>query len=145
MENKRLRIVQVVSILIVQAIALLILEVFLPGIEITSFLSAIGAALAYTIAQVVFWLLFIEFFAHLPTILYPIMTFVLSGAAVMITGNLIPGISIDRIGTSIWIIVVMTIVNAILGALLSIDEGTVFDRSVTGRMVKKFGKPARSI
>ena len=144
MKNTRRRIMQVVAILIVQAITLLILQAFLPGIQIASLWSAIGAALAYSLAQVAFWWLFIEFFANLPVILYPIMTFVLSGAAVMIAGNLIPGISIDRIGTSIWIIVVMTIVNAILGAFLSIDEGAVFDRSVTGRMVRKFGKPTKT-
>ena len=144
MKNTRRRIVQILSILVVQAITLLILEVFLPGIQIASFGSAIGAALAYTVAQVAFWLLFIEFFAHLPAILYPIMTFVLSGTAVLIAGNLIPGMSIQGIGTSIWIIAVMTIVNAILGAFLSIDEGTVFDSAVTGRMVKKFGKPTKT-
>ncbi|MEJ2600421.1 MAG: phage holin family protein [Anaerolineales bacterium] len=144
MKITRRRIAQIVTILVVQALTLIILQAFLPGIKIASFWSAVGAALAYTIAQVAFWWLFIEFFAHLPAILYPIITFVLSGAAVMIAGNLIPGISIDGIGTSIWIIVVMTIVNAILGAFLSIDEDNVFDRSVTGRMVRKFGKPTKT-
>jgi hypothetical protein len=38
----------------------------------------------------------------------------------------------------------VTIVNAILGAFLSIDEDNVFDRSVTGRMVRKFGKPTKT-
>jgi uncharacterized membrane protein YvlD (DUF360 family) len=144
MKITRRRVVQVILILVVQALALILLQAFLPGIRIDSFWSAIGAALAYMIAQAVFVLLFIGFFAHLPAILYPILTFVLSGAAVLIAGNLVPGISIDTLGTSIWIIVVMTLVNAALGAMLSIDEDAVFDRSVTGRMVKKFGKPTET-
>ncbi len=144
MKITRRRIAQVVVILVVQALTLFILQAFLPGILVDSLWSAVGAAVAYTIAQVVFWWLFIEFFAHLPAILYPIITFVLSGAAVLIAGNLIPGIIIDGIGTSIWIVVVMTIVNAILGAFLSIDEDNVFDRAVTGRMVRKFGKPSKT-
>jgi len=138
------RIVQVISILVVQAITLILLQAFLDGLQIGSFRAALGAALAYTLAQVVFWLVFIEFFAHLPVILYPILTFVLSGIAVLVAGNLVPGISIEGIGTGIWIILVMTLVNSALGALLSVDEDAVFDRLVTGRMVKKFGNPIKS-
>ena len=104
------RIIQVVSILVVQAITLLLLDAFLDGLQIESFWSAIGAALAYMIAQVVFTLVFISILAHLPAILYPILTFVLSGGAVLIAGNLVPGITIDGLGTSIWIVLVMTLV-----------------------------------
>jgi len=138
------RIVQAISILVVQAITLLCLQFFLDGLQIESFSSAVGAALAYMIAQVVFTLVFIGFLAHLPAILYPILTFVLSGGAVLIAGNLVPGITIDGLGTSIWIVFVMTLVNSALGAILTIDEDAAFDRFVTGRMVKKFGKPIQS-
>ena len=138
------RTVQVVSILVVQAITLLILQASLEGLQIDSFWSAIWAALAYMLAQIVFMLLFIWFFAYLPSILYPILTFVLSGAAVLVIGNLVPGINIDGIGTGIWIVLVMTLVNSALGAILAVDEDAVFDRFVTGRMVKKFGKPTES-
>jgi hypothetical protein len=138
------RIFQAITVLVVQAIALIILQIFLGGLQIGSFWSAVGAALAYMVAQAVFVLLFIQFFAHLPVILYPVLTFFLSGAAVLIAGNLIPGITIADIGTSIWIIVVMTLVNSGLGAFLSIDEDAAFDRNVTGRMVKKFGQPVET-
>jgi len=144
MKSVTRRVVQVVSILVVQAITLILLQNFLDGLQIDSFWTAIWAALAYIFAQVAFNLVFIGFFAHLPTILYPILTFVLSGAAVLIVGNLVPGIIIADIGTGIWIVVVMTLVNSALGALLSVDEDAVFDRYVTGRMVKKFGKPIKT-
>jgi len=144
MKFTRGRIVQVVSYLVVQAITLLILQSLLDGLQIDSFWAAVGAALAYTIAQIAFTLIFIGFFAHLPAILYPILTFLLSGASVLIVGNLVPGITIDDIGTSIWIVLTMTLVNSALGALLSVDEDAVFDRFVTGRMVRKFGKPTES-
>jgi len=136
--------VQAISILVVQAITLLLLQSFLDGLQIESFRSAIGTALLYMLAQVIFGLIFIEFFAHLPVILYPILTFVLSGMAVLFVGNLVPGITIDGLGTGIWIVLVMTLVNSALGAILAIDEDAVFDRLITGRMVKKFGKPTQS-
>jgi len=138
------RIIQIITSLVFQAITLILLQAFLDGLQIDSFWSAIWAALAYMLAQDLFTLLFIGFFAYLPTILYPIVTFVLSGATVLITGNLVPGIIIADIRTGIWIVVVMTLVNLALGALLSVDEDAVFDRYVTGRMVKKFGKPIKT-
>jgi len=141
MKNMTRRIVQAVSILVVQAITLLLLQFFLDGLQIESFWSAVGAALAYMLAQAVFGLIFVEFLARLPVILYPILTFILSSIAVLIAGNLVPGITIDGLGTGIWIILVLTLVNSALGAILAIDEDAVFDRFVTGRMVKKFGKP----
>ena len=144
MKITRARIVQVVSILVVQGITFLILESLLDGLQIDSFWAAVGAALGYMMAQIAFTLIFIGFFAHLPAILYPILTFLLSGASVLIVGNLVPGITIDDIGTSIWIVLTMTLVNSALGAILSVDEDAVFDRFVTGRMVRKFGKPTKS-
>ena len=141
MINMTRRVVQAVSILVVQAITLLLLQSFLDGLQIESFWSALGAALAYMLAQAIFGLIFVEFLARLPIILYPILTFILSSIAVLIAGNLVPGISIEGIGTGIWIILVLTLVNSAQGAILAIDEDAVFDRFVTGRMVKKFSKP----
>jgi len=144
MKFTRRRIVQAISVLVVQAITLLFLQSFLDGLQIDSFRSAIGTALAYMVVQLIFGLVFIEFLAHLPAILYPIITFVISGAAVFIVGNLISGITIDSLGTGIWIVLVMTLINSALGAILAIDEDAAFDRYVTGRMVRKFGKPIES-
>ena len=144
MKNTRRRITQIVSILAVQALTLIILQAFLPGFQVSSFWSAIEAALLFMISQVAFWLLFIHFFAHLPAILYPLITILLSSAALLIVDNWLPGVSIDDLGTGIWIVVVMTLVNSILAVFLTVDEGAVFDRFVTGRMVKKFGKPTKT-
>jgi len=144
MKITRRRIVQAISILVIQAITLLLLQSLLNGLQIDSFRSAIGTVLLYLLAQAIFGLIFIEFFAHLPVILYPILTFALSGIAVLIVGNLVPGITINGLGTGIWIVLIMTLVNSALGAILAIDEDAVFDHFVTGRMVRKFGKPIES-
>jgi uncharacterized membrane protein YvlD (DUF360 family) len=140
----RARIVQIVSVLVVQALTLIVLQAFLPGIRITSFWSAIGAAIGYTIAQAIFWFVFIEFLSWLPVFFYPILTFVLSGVAVALIGNVVPGISIDTWVTGLWITIWMTVANAILGGLLSLDEDATFDRMATRRMVKKLGDSIHS-
>jgi putative membrane protein len=139
MKLKRARIIQIISILVIQGLVLIALQALLPGLRITSFWSALGAALGYSIAQAVFWYVFIEFLSWLPEILYPFFTFVLSRVAVFLVDNLVPGITIDTWVTGLWITIWMTVANAILGGLLSLDEDNTFDRRVTRRMVKKLG------
>jgi hypothetical protein len=73
-------------------------------------------------------------------ILYPIITFFLSGVAVAIIANLLPGITVDSWVTGLWITIWLTVVGAIVGGLLSLDEDSIFDRVVTRRMVKRLGK-----
>lgn len=120
MKINRQRIVQIASFLILQSLILFVLQAFLPGLVINSIVSAVGVALTFSVITVIFWLIFIHFFAYLPVILYPVLTFALSGAAILISGNLVPGIRIEGIGTAILIIAVMTLVTSFLGFLLSI-------------------------
>lgn len=128
----------------VDALALVLLGWLLPGLRIDSFWSAVGAVLAYLLAQTAFALIFVSYVARLPAILYPVLTFALSSALVVIGGNLIPGINIGNIGAGIWIVLVLTLANSVLGVILAIDEDAVFDRFVTGRMVKQHGEPVRT-
>jgi len=139
MKLTRARIIQIISVLIIQGLVLIALQALLPGLRITSFWSALGAALGYSIAQAIFWYVFIEFLSWLPVLLYPILTFVLNGVAVYWVGNFLPGITIDSWVTGLWITIWMTVANAILGGLFSLDEDNAFDRIATRRMVKKLG------
>lgn len=135
------RIIQYIVIALVQLITLLLVAIFSEGLQIQSLAAAIGVAAAYVIAQVVYWWLFINFFSWLPVWLYPLLTFILTGGVVMLVGNLIPGIEILSIGTGIWIAVVLTAVNAVLGSLLSLDVDSKFDNNVTRKLVERRGKP----
>lgn len=138
MKLTRARFVQILTIVVVHAITLLLLQFVLSGVQIDSFRAAVAAAIAYSLAQAAFWFVFIEFFSWLPTILYPILTFALSGIMVFVVVNWIPGITIEDWSTGLWITIWLTVVNAILGEILSLDEDARFDRQVTQRMAKKY-------
>ena len=144
MKLTRIRVLQIALVLIVDAIALVILGIIMSGLVIDSFLSAIGAAIALAVSQAVFWFIFIQFLSWLPVFLYPILTFVLSGFVIFVVINWIPGISVDSWRTGLWISIWMTVVNSILGGLLSLDEDTIIDRMVTRRIVKKMGKATQT-
>lgn len=144
MNLSRARIVQFVSLLLAQSIALLVLAHLTPGVAINSLWSAIAAIIAISLIESVVWWLFIEFFAKLPVILYPLLTFVLTGLGIYFLGNYIPGMTITGIAPAIWIAIFLTVINAILGALFSLDEDESFDRNVTRKMVDKYGKPTKT-
>ena len=140
----RTQLVQLGIIAVVQVVTLLLLAAWLTGLTIESPGSALLLALVFTLAQVVYWWVFIRFFSWLPVWLYPILTFVLSGALVMVAGNFISGVTIDGIGTGIWITVTLTAVNAVLGGILSLSLDERFDRLVTQQLVKRRGKPIQT-
>jgi uncharacterized membrane protein YvlD (DUF360 family) len=140
MKFERGRLLKVITVILIHAIALVVYAELFPGITIQSFRSAIGASIAYTLAQAAFWYLFITFLTWMPVWLYPILTFGLTGFAVFIVMNWLPGITIDSWVTGLWITIYMTVINAVVSSLLSWDESSIFDRLVTKRMVKKTGK-----
>jgi len=141
MKLNRARIVQIISLLVAHVITLIILANFLDGFSYTTLRSLVTMTILVAVAQSLFWWVFITLFSWLPFWLYPLMTFILNGAFIMVVGNLIPGITISNIATGIWISIWLTVINAILGGILSLDQDAQFDRNVTRRMVEKRGKP----
>ncbi|MEN6409423.1 MAG: alkaline phosphatase family protein [Anaerolineaceae bacterium] len=134
------RILHFAVITIVNVITLLLLTVFMKDFQIQSIEGAIGVALVYVFAQVIYWWLFIDFFSRFPVWLYPLITFLLAGGILLILGNLLSGIWIMGMNTAIWIIMILTSVNTILGSLLSLDIDSIIDRHITQKFIHRVGK-----
>lgn len=144
MKLSRAHIIQTVIIFVVQSVVLIGVAYLAPGIEIDQFRDALLFAIVLSIASAIGWWLFIQYLGHLPAILYPIIMFVVGGWFVAFLGNLIPGITVTSIAAGLMIILTLTIVNAILAGLLSLDEDASFDRNVTRKMVARYGKPTKT-
>jgi uncharacterized membrane protein YvlD (DUF360 family) len=144
MNLNRGRIIQIVAVFVVHVITLFILQQFMSGFQVDSLRSLLVVTIVLGVAQSLFWWVFIRFFAWLPVWLYPILTFVLNGFFIFAIGNLVRGVTIDSIGTGIWITIWLTAVDAIVGGLLSLDEDAQFDRNVTRQMVSRHGKPEKT-
>lgn len=144
MKISRARVIQFLSVLIVQSLALLFLAYFSPGVTISSFWSAVAIALVLAVLQAGVWWLFINFFANLPALLFPFLTFILMGVATLFVANYIPGVTINGFWPALWVTIWITIVNAILGAIFVLDEDSNFDRNVTRKMVQKHGNPTKT-
>lgn len=144
MKITRARLIQVISVFVVHVITLFVLQRLMSGFDAESLRSLVVITIALAIAQSTFWWVFINLFSRLPGWLYPVLTFFLNGLFVLVVGNLMPGITINTIGTGIWITLWLTVVDAVLGSLLSLDEDAQFDRSVTRRMVSRRSKPIQT-
>lgn len=137
----RARIVQFVSLVVVQALALMVVLWFFPFGDELDLGQAVLVVLVVSGAQAVFWYIFINFLSWLPVIIYPIATFLVTGAVVALFLNFV----FTQVTLTIWdgitVLIVLTVINAILGAIFSLDEDTSFDRNVTAKIVKKRGNP----
>src|SRR5690606_26232453 len=118
-------------IVVSSALTVLLLALWMDGFIVESVPAAILVTLAFLLAESAYWWLFVSFFSWLPVWLYPIVTFILSGITVLVAGNLVPGITINGIGTGIWISLWITAVNAVIGGIFSLDQDEAFDRDVT--------------
>ena len=143
MKLTRARLIQVISVFVVHMITLFILQKTMSGFQVGSLRSLVVITIALGIAQSAFWWVFINFFAWLPSWLYPLLTFALNGLLVYVIGNLVRDVRVD-VGTGIWIALWLAVVDAILGELLSLDEDARFDRNFTQRIVSRRGKPVQT-
>jgi uncharacterized membrane protein YvlD (DUF360 family) len=144
MKLTRARIVQIVSMFLVQFVTLFLLPFVLSGFTYDSLKSLFILTIALAIAQSLFWWIFIYLFSWLPVWLFPILTFLVNGAVFWRVGNFVPGVEIADRATGLWISIWLTIVNAIMAGILSVDEDSRFDRNVIGKMVKRRGEITRT-
>ena len=140
----RRQLVQLITVFIAHMIALYILSQLMAGFHAENLRALAVITIVIAVAQAVFWWVFVRFFSWLPGWLFPILTFILNGALIYWVGNQVVGITIDNIGTAIWLSLWMTAVNAILSGVLGLDEDARFDRNVIKSMVARRGNPTRT-
>ena len=140
----RRQLVQLIAVFIAHVIALYILSQLMSGFQADSLRALLVFTVVIAVAQAVFWWVFVRLFSWLPGWLFPILTFVLNGLLIFWLGNQVIGITIDNVGTAIWLSLWMTAVNAILSGVLGLDEDERFDRTVIKSMVARRGKPVKT-
>ena len=140
----RRQLVQLISVFIAHMIALYILSQLMAGFHADNLRALAVITIVIAVAQAVFWWVFVRFFSWLPGWLFPVITFALNGALIYWIGNQVIGITIDNLGTAIWLSLWMTAVNAILSGVLGLDEDARFDRNVIKSMVSRRGNPTRT-
>lgn len=143
MKLSRARITQIVSVFVVQVVVLFILHSLMSGFHADTLRALVFMAFFVGIAKSVLWWVFVEVLSWLPAWLYPILTLLLNGWVVLLVGRRVEGIQIDNLGTAIWIAIWLTLVDAVVSNILSMDEDSQFDRHIR-RLVAKRSKPQKT-
>ncbi len=108
-----------------QSVLVLLLAWLLSGFTVSGVGGAILAALAISVVLAVTWPLIYRFSAAFHPLLFPILTFLLTGLAVFLIGQIdIEQFDIDGVWTGILVTIGLTIGNVFLGALFSLEDSS---------------------
>lgn len=135
---------QYLAILLVQIIALFLLDQWMDGLRVQSIGAALGVAAAYVAALILYWWLFLHFFSWLPVWIFPLISFALADVIFLLLEQVVPGILTVDLKTAVLTSILLTTVNAILGGFLSLDVDARFDEYIARKLVAKRSKPERT-
>ena len=133
----RHRVVRVVVVWLVTAAVVGLLGWLLPGVAVTSAGAALEAAALLGLINALVWPIFAYFALPLAVLTLGAAAIVLNGAAVAFAAYLIPGVEVRDLWTAIVVALVLTLVNAGLTTLLTLDDEDVYYRRVIRRAARK--------
>jgi uncharacterized membrane protein YvlD (DUF360 family) len=132
-------ILRVLAVWLATASVIAVLPVLLSGLTVTGAGPALAAAALLGLLNAFVW----------PVLAYlalPVTVLTLGGAAVVLNGAtvalvayLLPGIQVDDLGTGVGVALALTVTNAGISALLSLDDEGVYYRRVIRRAARRAG------
>ena len=141
--NSRLRppLGRTVAILIVSAVSLLIMVWILPGIAVDGWWALILSVGVTSVLNGLLWPLVARYAAPLILWTAGILGLVANGLILLLAAEIVPGFSVDTLGTAILASLGMTAVSAIVGSILSLDDEAVWRHNVIRKMARRIGSP----
>src|SRR5690349_1990757 len=94
-----------ITVLVIQSVALLLLSGLIPGLHVSSWPTAIAAAVCIGILNGVLWPAFIRLIQRANLIVFVVLSVLLNGACVFLAAAFLPGMSVD----SLWTAFVVTL------------------------------------
>jgi putative membrane protein len=143
------RLPALVSVIVVQGALLALLALILPGFRFDEPLAVIPAALVITLAQSVAWPVIYGIAVRFGPWLFPIVSFILTGAMITFAGWLddrlgIGGVEVADLWTGILVAMGLTAGHTLLAAVFAIDDEQAYDRFVTAPLRRLYRDVPRS-
>ncbi|MBA2598839.1 MAG: phage holin family protein, partial [Chloroflexia bacterium] len=143
------RVRRVVGVVLAQALLLALLALIIPGFRFTDAVAVIPAAAAITLAQSLLWPIVYGIAARFGPLLFPVLSFVLTGALVTFAASLddrldVGGVEVADLWTGILVALGLTAGNTLLAALFSRDDEPAYDRFVTEPLRRRYHGVAKS-
>ncbi len=137
------RVRRAIGVVLTQVVLLALLTLIIPGFRFKDPLALIPMAAALTLAQSLLWPLAYAIAARFGPLLFPVLSFVLTGALVVAVAWLddqfgVGGVEVVDLWTGILIALGLTAGNTLLAALFSRDDEQAYDRLVTEPLRRRF-------
>jgi uncharacterized membrane protein YvlD (DUF360 family) len=133
------------AIALTQTVLLMLLAWLLPGFALSGLRSAFAGAIVISVALAAAWPFVYALSARFHPILFPILTFALSGAVVYLASQLpILGLSIDTIWTGILVSLVLSAGYVIAGAGFSLRDDRAYDWFVVRPLERSYASTPKS-
>jgi putative membrane protein len=124
-----------IAVLVIQSVALLLLSGLLPGLQITSWTSALAASVCIGILNGVLWPAFIKLIQRVNLIVFVVLSILLNGACVFLAAALLPGMSVDSLWTAFLVTLGITAATICFTSLFAFHDADYYTRSIIKRMV----------
>lgn len=131
-------------LLLIDAAALLILAAVLPGFTLDGPWSALAAALVVGLMNSLVWPALARLTLPLSVLTLGLAAVVLNAILTVFVIDLIPGAAVSGVAESIILIAGLTLLTALLGALLAIGDDSSWHRNVVQRGMKRRGEVVES-
>src|SRR4051812_37764777 len=126
-------------VLLIDALALVLLAAILPGFELNGAGAALGVAAVIGILNGLVWPVLSRYALPLNVLTLGFAALAINGVFVVAATAVIPGAAINDWLTGVGVVVGLTILTALTGALLAIDDDDSWYRNVVGRQARRRG------
>jgi len=103
----------------INALAFYITSYILPGITISGWISLFVIAIVWGILSVIIKPVLLLLTLPINILTFGLFTIVINALLMLITGAIVPGFRIDGFGTAVLAVIVLSVVNSFLNALVN--------------------------
>ena len=131
------RLGRIVSVLLLDALALLLLAAILPGFSADSFLAALGLAVLLGLANALVWPLLIRVALPFTVATLGLGALALNAAVLLAIAAIDRGVHVRGFGSAVVVVLALTALSAASSAVLALDSGDLWHRHVVRRQLRR--------
>src|SRR5215211_8475898 len=117
----------------------MLLSALLPGVAVTSFGAALGAAALIGLLNALVWPLLIRFALPFTVLTLGLGVLVLNGVVILTVAAISPGLSVSGLVDGIVVVIGLTVINTLVTSLLGVDDDDFYYRNVIRRQARRSG------
>jgi putative membrane protein len=137
-------VVRILLIWIIQTFGLLLMAWLQPGLRIDTLAEAAAAVAVIGLLNALLWPILSRVLLPFAVFTAGLFFLVLNGVIVWLAEGIVPGVSVDSLGTAVITALGLTAVNVIFSTLLTIDDDASYYRNVVRRRIRRQGKVVES-